>query len=56
MMCYKDKTFCDFFDCENFKNCHRALTEEVVESANKLNMPICRFVHTNLGDKPECFV
>ena len=53
MMCYKDRTFCPFFDtCRYGNECDRALTENVKYDAEKWmkNAPICQFV-----EKPECW-
>ena len=51
MLCYKDKCFCSFYlDCKCGNKCHRALTQEVIDEANKCNMPIDRFI-----EKPSCF-
>ena len=55
MMCYRDRTFCDFYkECADGKSCDRALTPEVQEGADKWwgkdGAPICIFVN-----KPECF-
>jgi hypothetical protein len=55
MICYKDSTFCSFWkDCQDGKNCSRALTNELIKKANKWwgsdNAPICIFI-----EKPNCF-
>lgn len=53
MMCYRDMTFCGFWeDCKKAKTCRRALTNEIKEKAEKWmkNAPICQFV-----DKPDCW-
>lgn len=51
MLCYKDMTFCGFFDeCEDGKDCHRALTEEIQTDAAQFILQVCQFT-----DKPECF-
>ena len=50
-MVYKDKTFCSFYkDCKHGKTCHRALTNEVWDSAESLNLLVSQFV-----SKPDCF-
>jgi hypothetical protein len=52
MICYKDITFCTFYeDCKDAKECHRALTPEVIKQANEWmkNPPIATFM-----EKPEC--
>ena len=62
MICYKDMTFCSFWEeCKEGKSCPRALTEKVEIEADrwwlsfhgstiKNGAPICQFVK-----KPECF-
>ena len=53
MICYRDKTFCNFYRrCKTGKTCHRALTQKVRIKAEEWmkNAPICAFV-----DKPDCF-
>jgi hypothetical protein len=54
MMCFRDMTFCEFFeDCANAKDCHRPLTQEVKDAAARWwkskDAPIATFV-----SKPEC--
>lgn len=54
-MCYKDMTFCTFYeDCANATDCHRPLTPEVREAAAKWwgddDYPIARFM-----EKPRCW-
>lgn len=59
MICYKDKTFCNFYkECKIGKNCARAFTDIVEEKAkiwSKTYTPdemlVCFFV-----DKPDCFI
>lgn len=55
MMCYRDKTFCDFHtECQYGKECDRALTDEVKAGAVAWmgeNAPIARYT-----EKPSCFV
>ena len=54
MFCYRDMTFCSFYkECVDAKDCHRKLTPEVIEAAEKWmkNAPIVQFT-----DKPECFI
>jgi len=52
MICYRDMTFCPFWEeCKEGETCHRALTKEIQYKADKLSLPICTFV-----DKPDCFV
>jgi ribosome-associated protein YbcJ (S4-like RNA binding protein) len=51
MMCYRDMTFCPYWkSCKDGKNCPRALTAEVEESANKTGLLIDQWC-----EKPECF-
>jgi len=57
MICYKDMTFCKYYkECGIGHDCHRALTEEVREGADKWwgkgkdAAPICIF-----SEKPNCF-
>ena len=55
MICYKDKTFCKFYEeCALGKDCSRALTPKVIEDASKwcisIGAPISIY-----SDKPECF-
>ena len=56
MICYRDMTFCTYYeDCENAKDCHRPLTPEVYEAAVRwwggVDAPISQF-----SDKPGCWV
>lgn len=52
MICFKDMTFCSFFEeCMDGEDCHRALTEGVWREAEESGMPISRF-----AEWPECFV
>jgi len=55
MMCYRDRTYCQFWgDCKNGGECSRALTSEVKQDAIKWwgnnDAPIATYV-----DKPKCF-
>ena len=52
MICYKDKTFCDFEGCKKFNICDRAYTKEEKVNAElwMSNPPVCFFVN-----KPKCF-
>ncbi len=54
MIGYKDMTFCRENECRLFRDCHRALTEEVREKARLWyggdDAPICLF-----SDVPTCF-
>lgn len=43
MICYKDKTFCRGDGCQAFKGCHRALTQEVKDGAEKTGIPVAQW-------------
>ena len=43
MMCYKDKTFCNF-DCKDKEICDRSFDEIDKYNAEKLDIPVCFFV------------
>ena len=52
MMCYKDKTFCPYYlVCKNGHTCHRALTPEIRQQAEKEGLPIARYT-----DFPDCYI
>jgi hypothetical protein len=51
MLCYRDRTYCRFFDCADFDKCSRRLTESVKHAAELLRLPISQF-----AERPECFV
>lgn len=56
MICFRDMTFCPFWqDCDKAANCHRPLTDHVVERAKVWwgsdDAPIARF-----SEKPDCHV
>jgi hypothetical protein len=51
MICYKDMTLCEFCDtCKEGHACHRALTKERQDEADKLRLPICTFI-----EYPNCY-
>lgn len=55
MICYRDITFCGFWEnCSKGEGCSRVLTEEVIAAAEKWrgseNAPICQYV-----EEPDCF-
>jgi hypothetical protein len=55
MICYRDMTFCPFWEnCKNAEDCHRPLTEEVENKAKewwgKEGAPICVYVK-----EPNCY-
>lgn len=47
MMSYRDMTFCSGNGCLNFDNCHRKLTKEVIERAERAGLLIAQY------DEPE---
>ena len=52
MICYKDRWFCPFFKkCIAGKKCDRALTDEVIADAVRINLPINR-----ITVEPECYI
>ena len=56
MICYKDKTFCSYWEtCLMGLNCDRALTEQVKKEAEvwweKKNPPIVRYLGA-----PPCYI
>ncbi len=51
MICYKDMTFCKFYNtCSKGSTCKRALTTDVMERAEYLEMLIAQF-----ANKPDCY-
>ena len=51
MLCYKDMTFCKFHVlCKNGSECPRALTKEVLDSAENRGLPISQF-----AEFPKCY-
>ena len=50
MLCYKDKTFCNYKDCKAFDNCNRALTAKISEESDKYGLLLSVF-----AEKPPCF-
>ncbi len=51
MLCYRDMTFCGYYeDCRKGKTCHRALTIAVRNAAQSNHLPICQF-----GEHPDCY-
>ncbi len=52
MICYKDQTFCPFYeDCVSKFKCGRAMTPTVVKAAADFGLPISRY-----SEKPSCHV
>ena len=51
MICYRDMTYYPYYtDCAQGDSCHRALTQEVMDAAEKMELPICQF-----AERPKCF-
>lgn len=51
MICYRDKTFCDYWrSCVDGEICDRAMTDEVYKSACEVKLPIARF-----AERPDCW-
>jgi hypothetical protein len=51
MICYKDMTFCSFYqECKKGGQCNRAETPDVIYNAKASNLLICEFI-----EKPSCF-
>jgi len=54
MFCYKDMTFCPFYEgCADADDCDRKLTPEVIKAAGEWmeNAPIAQYM-----DEPPCFI
>ncbi len=57
MICYRDMTFCTFYEtCADAEGCSRALTPEVIKAAEAWwdgdgGLPIATFM-----SKPRCYV
>jgi len=50
MLCYRDMTFCPFWeDCKEGEGCFRALTSDVKASAIKFGLGTSQFL-----EPPEC--
>lgn len=50
-MCYRDRTFCKFYkNCMAGNVCLSALTNDVIEQASRIGLPISQYTN-----KPECF-
>lgn len=59
MMCWKDRTFCNFDDCDEWNTCNRAFTNEKQVAAGEWwkrgggkaeDAPVCFY-----ADKPQCY-
>ena len=51
MLCYKDMTFCSFYEsCKAGTGCFRAKTPQVIKDAIACDLGICQFTQT-----PDCF-
>ncbi len=48
---YNNTIYCDFWKkCMRSEDCIKALTDEVIEGAYKVRLPICKY-----GKEPFCF-
>lgn len=53
MLCYKDKTFCPFWEsCQNAEDCPDKLTEEVLRDASQVGL----FVMQYIAPPKQCYV
>lgn len=51
MFCYKDMTFCQYYEtCKSGVHCSRALTPEVKDGADEYDLGISQF-----AEVPDCF-
>lgn len=51
MICYRDRSFCGVSESCIYKSvCERVLTQEMLEEAKRLNLPISYF-----ADTPMCY-
>lgn len=55
MICYKDRTFCEYHtECKKGETCSRSLTDKVLEDASEWwgdeDPPICIYT-----EEPDCF-
>lgn len=51
MICYRDRTFCGFYkNCLIGDLCLSALTQEEIEQASRIGLPIAQYI-----DRPDCF-
>ena len=51
MIVYKDMTFCPYWKtCAKADDCHRPLTQEVVDGAKSIGLPIAQF-----AEVPQCW-
>lgn len=49
-MSYKDMTFCrSWKECKNGNDCHRAITEDIIEKSSGTNLPL------SIAEKFDCF-
>lgn len=51
MICYRDRTYCNFRDCAAFGPCPRSFTDDVEVEAIESGLPVSLF-----SQKPDCFV
>ena len=50
-MCYKDMTFCKFYEnCKDKETCERVLTNKDKSIILTYEIPVCYFM-----ERPECF-
>ena len=50
MLCYRDRMYCPYEECEEFEGCYRALTMEVEEAASKVGSLV-----DIMMEIPECY-
>ncbi len=51
MICYKDMTFCSFYEnCKEGYRCFRAKTPQVIKEAIDCDLGVCQFTQ-----EPVCF-
>jgi len=51
MICYKDRTFCQYYNCAKVQTCDRVLSKRIKQDAIDFGLPVCVY-----SAKPECFV
>lgn len=54
MICYKDRTWCDFKDCRYSDNCSRILSEYDLQRIENENWLVCKFVEKSKCYKKSC--
>ena len=50
MLCYKDRTYCDFKECKHKDTCSTYLTDKIKEDAHNFGLDVSVY-----ANKPECF-